>query len=355
MNGADGSSVKGWPYLDHATGWYQIGYSKDFKAGDIQAAKWLGLDLALFRTEGGTFVAMDAYCPHMGAHLGKVGTFGGRVCGESIQCPWHGWRWDATGANVEIPYRSGETSRARVEVKATLEVDGILLIWYDSAGRPPSYEWPGIPYIGEKSGYYPLNITMSGPHRVKPQMLFENAADPHHFPYVHGSGVDADFGDFVVEGPLIKNTMYMVFGAGKASTWMTPNGAVEGRIDNFCWGVNPIIARFDIEGRICVHMTCLTPIDNEKAIFFSTVTHTKEPGDNGEEPKGLAKKMIEAQHVQIRNDFHIWENQMYRVRPIFTGEAELTRYAFLRKHLDKFYPNPVYRDLKHLNAGGDDA
>jgi hypothetical protein len=49
-----------------------------------------------------------------------------------------------------------------------------------------------------------------------------------------------------------------------------------------------------------------------------------------------------AQHWQIRNDFHIWQNQKYKANPIFTGTEEQTRYAFIRRHFDKFYPNPVY-------------
>jgi len=351
---ADGSSMKGWPYTDFATGWYQIGYSAEFKPGDIKAAKWLDQDLALFRTESGKFVAMDAYCPHMGAHLGKVGTFGGKVCGESIACPWHGWRWDTTGANVEIPYRPGETSPAKTVVKHTDEIDGLIFLWYDSAGRAPLYHIDSIQFLGDKSNYYPIDWTVAEGLRVKPQMLFENSADPHHFPYVHGSGVDADFGEYKVDGPLITNTMYMKFGAGKPSTWMTPNGPVDGAIDNFCWGVTPAIARFNIEGRICIHVTAMTPNDHELGTFFSTVTHSKEEGDNGDVPKGIAKKMMEAQHVQIQNDFHIWQNMMYRVRPIFTGDAEKTRYAFLRKHLDQFYPNSAYdRSTSAKDAGSD--
>jgi len=52
--------------------------------------------------------------------------------------------------------------------------------------------------------------------------------------------------------------------------------------------------------------------------------------------------MMKAQHWQIRNDFHIWQNQKYLVKPIFTGREEQTRYAFIRRHFDQFYPNPVY-------------
>ena len=44
---------------------------------------------------------VDAYCPHLGANLGV----GGRVQGNCIECPFHGWQFDGeTGQCVNIPY-----------------------------------------------------------------------------------------------------------------------------------------------------------------------------------------------------------------------------------------------------------
>lgn len=44
---------------------------------------------------------VDAYCPHLGANLGV----GGRVHGNCIECPFHGWQFDGeTGQCVKIPY-----------------------------------------------------------------------------------------------------------------------------------------------------------------------------------------------------------------------------------------------------------
>ena len=44
---------------------------------------------------------VDAYCPHLGANLGV----GGRVHGNCIECPFHGWQFDGeSGQCVKIPY-----------------------------------------------------------------------------------------------------------------------------------------------------------------------------------------------------------------------------------------------------------
>lgn len=335
-------AMRGWPYSDFATGWYVIGYSSEIRPGEIKAARWFREDLVVFRTESGKLSVLDAYCPHMGAHLGCPGEFGGRVCGEAVQCPWHGWLWDTDGHNVAIPYRPEGPIKARVGKKDVREIDGLILMWFDHAGGPPTYEWDGLPYIGDKADYYPIDTTVDGPHRAKPQFPMENSADPHHFRYVHGAGLDAEFDEYRIEGPLCMNTMALVFGAGKESTWLTPDGPVPGFVDNFFWGASLGVARFRIGDMVCIHLPVLTPVDDDHCIFFSTVTSTREPGTTGDAPQGRSGQFMQAQHWQIRNDFHVWQNMRYRPHPMFTGSAEQSRYAQIRRHFDQFYPNTVY-------------
>ncbi len=338
--------MSGWPYTDFATGWYVIGYSSEISSGQLKPARWFGQDLVVFRTESGVLSVLDAHCPHMGAHLGhpSPNEFGGGVCGENIACPFHGWQWNTDGENVSIPYRPERPVKAKIGKKHVREIDGIIVMWYHHEGLPPSYEWPGLPYFGDKSNYYAIDTTVDGPYLAKPQFPFENSADPHHFQYVHGSALDAEFSDYEVEGAYATNTMRLLFGGQQESSWLTPNGPVLGHVDNFFWGASLGIARFRVDDLVCIHLPTLTPIDADNAIFFSTVTGTKEPGDTGDIPQGRSGRMIKAQHWQIRNDFHIWQNMSYMVTPIYTGEAEQTRYAFIRKHFDQFYPNPVYKE-----------
>jgi cholesterol 7-dehydrogenase len=44
-------------------------------------------------------VVSDAFCPHLGAHLGV----GGSVEGQCLRCPFHGWRFGADGRLAEVP------------------------------------------------------------------------------------------------------------------------------------------------------------------------------------------------------------------------------------------------------------
>ena len=60
-----------------------------------------GLNLAVFRGEDGLAHVVDSYCPHMGANL----AVGGRVVGDCIECPFHGWQFRGSdGKCTKIPY-----------------------------------------------------------------------------------------------------------------------------------------------------------------------------------------------------------------------------------------------------------
>jgi nitrite reductase (NADH) small subunit/3-phenylpropionate/trans-cinnamate dioxygenase ferredoxin subunit len=47
-----------------------------------------GAELALYNV-GGEFYAIENFCPHKGAPLAD-----GRLCGHTVECGWHGWRFD---------------------------------------------------------------------------------------------------------------------------------------------------------------------------------------------------------------------------------------------------------------------
>ena len=60
-----------------------------------------GLNLAAFRDENGEAHVLDAYCPHLGANI----SIGGRVIGDCLECPFHGWQFRGSDGKVtKIPY-----------------------------------------------------------------------------------------------------------------------------------------------------------------------------------------------------------------------------------------------------------
>ena len=77
----------------YPTGWFVVAWSSDVAPGDVKRLHYFGRELVCFRTEGGEVSVLDAYCQHLGGHLGV----GGHVEGDEIVCPWHGWHWRGDG------------------------------------------------------------------------------------------------------------------------------------------------------------------------------------------------------------------------------------------------------------------
>ncbi len=87
-------------------GWFVVAEASDLGPGDVRALHYFDRDLVVYRAADGTPRVLDAHCPHLGAHL----AVGGRVEGECLRCPFHGWKFDGeSGRCVEIPY--GEITR----------------------------------------------------------------------------------------------------------------------------------------------------------------------------------------------------------------------------------------------------
>ena len=115
-------------------GWFIVAEARDLTPGEMKAFHLFGSDVVLFRGDDGAPYMVDAYCAHLGAHVGV----GGKVEGDCIRCPFHGWRFDgATGACVEIPY--GDLPRippkAHGRSYPTLERNHMVWAWHHAQDR----------------------------------------------------------------------------------------------------------------------------------------------------------------------------------------------------------------------------
>ena len=103
-------------------GWFQVAYSDEVADGDVVPLQYFGKDLVLFRGQDGVPRVLDAFCPHLGAHLG----YGGRVEDNCIRCPFHAWRFDGAGKCVDVPYANDEERKiAEEEAKIRAQREAI--------------------------------------------------------------------------------------------------------------------------------------------------------------------------------------------------------------------------------------
>ncbi|CAN7990856.1 unnamed protein product [Ixodes pacificus] len=136
---------------------------------------------------------MDAYCPHLGAHLGVMG----RVVGDCIECPFHGWRFRAKdGACTHVPYAAKGKLPEFVKAKTwpCRETMGLLFVWYHAEDETPGWEIPDDILTNE---YEPCP-TGSFEHVVHChiQDIAENGADLGHFNQIHRASSLVDGKEF---------------------------------------------------------------------------------------------------------------------------------------------------------------
>jgi 3-ketosteroid 9alpha-monooxygenase subunit A len=170
------------------TGWFQVAWSSQLAAGDVRPLRYFGTELVLFRTNDGMPHVLDAHCQHLGANL----AFGGCVVDDGIQCPFHGWVWTGEGRNVRIPYEPRPNRGRRIRTWPVAELDECIFVWHDASGREPYWSLPdraeALSDAVCSHDYRPLGDEeqqkFTGVH-VHPQIIAENAVDPHHFRFVH--------------------------------------------------------------------------------------------------------------------------------------------------------------------------
>jgi phenylpropionate dioxygenase-like ring-hydroxylating dioxygenase large terminal subunit len=64
--------------------WVFVDFVSQLKDGCIKSVKLMNRELVLWRTQSGKISLIDAYCTHMGAHLGN-----GKIRGELLECIFH--------------------------------------------------------------------------------------------------------------------------------------------------------------------------------------------------------------------------------------------------------------------------
>jgi phenylpropionate dioxygenase-like ring-hydroxylating dioxygenase large terminal subunit len=339
----EGETVLGLPSYRYPTGWFVVAFSHQIAPGEVKPLHYFGQDLVAWRSESGQVHVFDAYCQHLGAHIG----YGGKVVGEEVMCPWHGWQWGPDGCNTYIPY-SKDRCKSRVKVYAwpTQEWYGHVLVWHDRHRRAPTWQPPVAPEL-EGGEYYPLHPHSEMVNRIKahPQNIVENAADPFHVVFVHHGAEPPELTSFEFYDDHLHATVDMTFGGGKPSTWLTPNGPVRGQVVYDTYGIGLGFVRFPAEVLATVQITGHTPVDETYTDYFFCQSSVREPGDVGEVPTGRAARFLELQKMTIAQDFPFWEHMSYLPKPNFATE-EARDYAALRRWCRKFYPP------EHLEEAG---
>ncbi|BAC89863.1 aromatic ring-hydroxylating oxygenase subunit alpha [Gloeobacter violaceus] len=151
--------------------WYAVAQSAELKTEPRSITLW-GEAIALFRGADGVAHAVEDRCPHRQVKLSH-----GRVVEGSLECAYHGWRFDGDGRCTHVPYREGSLPGCRLRTYPVREHDGFVWLFAGDPGRAHAVEplrlpeWDHLNYIASVA---PIACAAHYSY------LIENLMDMHH-------------------------------------------------------------------------------------------------------------------------------------------------------------------------------
>jgi len=160
--------------------WYPMALSSEVTAEKPLRVKRLCLQFVVFRDSAGKAHVIADTCVHRGGSLGL-----GKLRGDSVACPYHGWEFGGDGRCTRIPSLGADAklpARAKVDAYPVQEKYGLVFAFLGDlpeAERPPIYDiaewgtpqWKAQTFVLDLNAYYERSI--------------ENGLDPIHNEFVH--------------------------------------------------------------------------------------------------------------------------------------------------------------------------
>ncbi|WP_434043630.1 MULTISPECIES: Rieske 2Fe-2S domain-containing protein [Sorangium] len=129
---------------------------------------------ALFRDEQGRPAALADACPHRLAPLSQ-----GRVRPDGrLECPYHGWHFDAEGRGA-CP---SQPSLTRCDTRSFQLVEQLGYLWLAHRDTPRS----ALPELDFSSDGFEYAGTFSHLAPAPLHVIFDNSSEDEHTPFVHG-------------------------------------------------------------------------------------------------------------------------------------------------------------------------
>ncbi|HEY9315679.1 Rieske 2Fe-2S domain-containing protein [Williamsia sp.] len=316
------------------TGWFQVAWSAEIGVGEVHKMKYFDTEMVAWRSASGEVSAMDAYCEHLGAHLG----YGGHVEGDRIVCPFHGWEWNSQGRNVCIPYEKRPNKGRRIRTYPVAELNESIFIWHDVDGTPPYFDVPdvlaGFDDNCTAADYYPSypQATLFRPSlELHPQYVMENGVDFAHFKFVHKVPFMPDITRHDFSAPTSYVDFTIAFDentkAEDVNSGVQAINAGLGVAATKSWGM--------IDNRT---LTAVTPVDDLTSDIRFSVWIGRKPGDDRTEIPSGAMLIADAVIEQFVADIHIWSHQRYSDPPALS-RGEYEGFTQLRQWATQFYPS----------------
>lgn len=305
-----------YPFPPYPNSWYAVAWSHDVPAGTSRPAHYFGRNLVVFRGQDGVARVLDAVCPHLGAHLGVDS----KVVNNTIECPFHAWRFDGTGQCVAIPYSKNIPGKAQVKSWPVSEVNGHILVYFHVDNAAPEFQVPPMPGFLDPDWTTPSFHTVDV--RTHVQEMNENIFDFAHFVYIHHFARLPEH-TIDIDGPHVK---VQLDGAG-----LVMGREVDTSTTNYMHGAGCTVIHVTSPTEFMV-VVAKTPIDTQTVEHRYAISLKKTNAVVDAALKPIITRQVIA---DVQTDAAIWENKQHLQRPLLV-KPERAIHTFRKWH-KQFY------------------
>jgi phenylpropionate dioxygenase-like ring-hydroxylating dioxygenase large terminal subunit len=176
--------------------WYVVMDSNQVKDRPMGVTR-LGEKLVFWRDHSDKVACLRDACVHRGVQMSL-----GKLTGDYLQCPFHGFEYDAAGTVKLIPANGKIKSVPKgfcAQAYPTYEAHGFIWIWW---GEKPAVNLP-LPRFFEDIDQRFSYASVHDPWKAHYSRVIENQLDVAHLPFIHYNTIGRG-GRTLVDGPGLK-------------------------------------------------------------------------------------------------------------------------------------------------------
>lgn len=174
-------------FRDFANLWVPIGLAREVRANRLSPHVVAGERIVVFRDDQGRLAALIDRCPHRGVALSL-----GKLRDGIVECPFHGWRFDGSGAICAIPWNpDARTAVPGATAVPVREAGG--LVWVHTGFDPRIEPEPSATMLRDDVAVSAQSLLWNA-HWTR---VMENMLDSPHLPFVHRRSIGRDLARFV--------------------------------------------------------------------------------------------------------------------------------------------------------------
>lgn len=300
--------------------------SEILKTGEILTVLFCGKECILYRLADGTVRLADAYCPHLGAHLGC----GGKIVGDRIICPFHGWAFNVDGECVSIPSGKKISSPAQLALTPVQELAGFIMAFHVAESSSCRWDPPKLEEVTANG--QPFVVVKTWDVKTHVQEVGENGYDTAHFSVLHKffniSYANGSV-EFDTQGPILSQRNLQSHSKlfGKTRSYI-------GDVTSYGLGTLVIKSRLEDTFKFeFTHLLFMTPIKDEltKVTIALSISKLKLPFIS----KFIQRKIFSDTIRAVEQDKMIWDNKIYQQLPLLPESDPI---MIFRRWAQQFYP-----------------